>query len=268
MGNAVLPNANVNQRFSFTNASPTARPGPAAVSRIAGNQAAIGAVGSVNGRAIQQRLTTAPLGKPVQGAGVSAPMATSRLISGAGTQGSQAAGTGPRALKQNVRAVQPGVHQVTTGSVSGGKGPGVGAVQSGKSVGRTGAVGVSKVGRGQTGVGSAKGANIGRSGRVTSHGSSKVRTMQGAPGSTRSTPRIGTSGKSQFRGTPKGERRGGTGSLQGVHRAPQSGMRAPAGGHGSPSIQRAPKGNPGGGHFAPKGGQGPGAGRGGNRSKS
>lgn len=161
LANNVIPNANVNQRFNFTNTAPTARPGAVAVTQVMQNQTRIGAAGPVNGRVIQQQLATAPAGRLAAGAGVSAPRATSRLVSGAGAPGAVSA-RGPRELKQSARAVQSGGSRIgAAGAV--GQGPGAVGGQHGTSVGRAGtAAGAARIGRGQAGAMQGSGANIGR----------------------------------------------------------------------------------------------------------
>jgi hypothetical protein len=103
--NAVLGNTgNANQRYSFTNANPTARPNQAVTARVAQNQARFSqTASSVSGRTIRQQASAMKMSQPAVG-GVSAPRVTSRLGGGASGAGQSHALTGnSRSVSRSVQ---------------------------------------------------------------------------------------------------------------------------------------------------------------------
>ncbi len=288
LSGAAIPQANFNQRFNFTNAAPTARPGAVAVTRVMQNQTKAAVTGPVNGSVIQQQIATAPAGRLAAGAAVTAPKATSRLVSGAGAPGGGSVGA-PRELKQSARAVQPGAARFGAAPGAMGKGPATIGGRTGTSTGRVGIAGSSgagtapgTIGRSHGAVGAQSGTSVGRAGRgqgsVSEHRSAGGQaapgiSQRGAQSFQRSEPssksraavqgprngvmprgdmsrRDGRMSSGGYRGAPSLERRMAPGGGPGVQRGPESGMRGPAS-HGVPGGMQPGIHAPSGSHGAP-----------------
>ncbi len=225
---AAIPQANLNQRFNFTNAAPTARPGAVAVTRVMQNQTTAASARSVNGRAIQQQIATAPAGRLAAGTAVTAPRATSRLVSGGGAPALGAAGSS-RQLKQSARAVQPGLGQIGAGPGTMGRGPAAIGSRTGAATGQAGIAGSHGTGTASGSLGRShgsagavqQGTSIGRTGR----GQAGMTQVPGSMGRAQGSVRESRSAGRGYRSTPGMEQRGSR-TLQGGESSSRSRMNA------------------------------------------
>ena len=129
--NAALRNTGgLNQRYSFTNANPTARPNQSVTSRVAQNQSRFSqAASGVSGRSIRQQSAAMKISNP-SGSGVSAPKLTSKFSGGSSGAGQSRALMGnPRSLSRSAQT-----YSGKTGSTLGNRsGSGTSAMRSGGS---------------------------------------------------------------------------------------------------------------------------------------